>query len=63
MGAHHQIIEEFLISMHQIIHSSEIDTSWLIYSKLLILLKWLIYTKDFLMFCNNMDCKRNIGDM
>ena len=42
MVARHQIIWESLIIMHLIIHSFEIDTSWLLnLLKLLIFLKWL----------------------
>ena len=42
MVAGHQIILECSIIMHKIIHSLEIDTSWLLnLLKLLIFLKWL----------------------
>ena len=61
MVTRHQMILEFSIIMHQIIHSLEIDTSWLIkLSKLLILLKWFIYRNDYLTFYNNMDMQTSI---
>ena len=64
MVAHHQMILECSIIMHQIIHSFEIDTSWLLnLLKLLILLKWLIHRNDYVTFYNNMDQKSNLGDM
>ena len=62
--AHHPIILEYLIIMHQIIHSFEIDTSWLLdVLRLLVLLKQLIYRNDDLTFYNNIDQKGNPGDM
>ena len=64
MVAHHQMILECSIIMNQIIHSFEIDTSWLLnLLKLLILLKWLIHRNDYVTFYNNMDQKSNLGDM
>ena len=62
--ADHQIILEYLIIMHQMIHSFEIDTSWLMdLLRLLVLLKQLIYRNDDLTFYNNIDQKGNPGDM
>ena len=62
--AYHQIILEYLIIMHQIIHSFETDTSWLLdLLRLLVLLKQLIYRNDYLTFYNNIDQKGNPGDM
>ena len=64
LTAYHQIILEYLIIMHQIIHSFEIDTSWLLdVLRLLVLLKQLIYRNDDLTFYNNIDQKGNPGDM
>ena len=64
MVAHHQMILECSIIMHQKIQSFEIDTSWLLnLLKLLILLKWLIHRNDYVTFYNNMDQKGNLGDM
>ena len=63
MVAHHQIIFEYSIIMHQKVHSFETDTSWLLnLSQLLTLLQWLISRNDYLRFYKNMDKKGNLGD-
>ena len=56
MVAHHQMILEYAPIMHQIIHSFEIHTSWLLnLSKLIVLLNWLISRNNYLTFYNKMD--------
>ena len=64
MVAYHQMMFEYSIIMHHIIHSFEIDTFLLLnLLKLSILLKRLIYRNKYLTFHNKMDQKGNLGDM
>ena len=62
MVAHPQIIEYSTI-VHQLIHSFENDTSWLLCLLNVLLLKWLICANDYLTFYNNMERNENLGDI
>lgn len=60
--AHHQILEHSII-MQQIIDYFETDTPLLSNLLKLLLLKWLIFRKDYLTFYRNIDSKENHGVM